>query len=102
MICPSKLSPGQMAKFTDEELIELYMQETMRWKDKYGREWMVFRRHAEVLETAGGFRLKPTSIDLVNILTESRITICISLLCQRIRSKELFRIYPTCENSKST
>lgn len=91
MICPSKLSPGELAKFTDEELVELYMQETMRWKDKYGRVWMVFRRHAEIQELEGKIKLKPTSVDFVSINTEQLLNIDIQIVAKRIRAHELVR-----------
>jgi len=92
MICPSKLSPGQLAKFTDEELVELYMQETMRWKDKYGRVWMVFRRRAEIIELDGKVCLKPVSIDLVNIQNEAIVNVCVKTIVNRLKALELVRV----------
>lgn len=92
MICPSKLSTGQLAKFTDEELVELYMQETMRWKDKYGRVWMVFRRFAMIEEVNNKVILKPTSIDFVNIDNEEVINVGIKIIASRIRGHELMRV----------
>lgn len=91
MICPSKLSHGQLAKLTDQEIIDIYMVPTTRWKDTESRIWMVFSRQAQLLQAEGKISSKATGIELVNIHTEKRVEVTAERVGRRIRSGELVR-----------
>jgi hypothetical protein len=96
MICPSKLSPGQRAKLTEQEIADIYLIPGSRWRDGLGRFWLVFNRQGTLMQDEQGrFKAVCHSVELINLANESRTEVAISEAASRIRMGVMSRVLET-------
>lgn len=93
MICPSKLSPGQSGKLTDQEVAHLYLTSGTRWRNGLGRLWMVFNRTGSLYkDEQGNWKARCNTIELINLATEAHTEVPIGEAASRIRMGAVSRV----------
>lgn len=95
MICPSKLSPGQLAKLTDQDILNIYLDLYSRWKDQVGRVWMVVGRLATPTMVNGKIIYPCRAVRLVNLNNEVEVEVELPLIASRVRNLEMIRVEGT-------